>query len=59
MGEYYLTFRLCTDTSPLNRKGCLRESIGKRNAFYMINDAAKTIEEAETRQPTDGEKGLC
>ena len=57
MGDYYLTFRLCTDTSPSNKNGCLRESIGKRNAFYMINDAAKTTKEAESRQPIDGEKG--
>ena len=54
MGDYYLTFRLCTDTGPTNKNGCLKESIGKRNEFYMINDAARTTKEAESQQPADG-----
>ena len=50
--------QLCTDTSVSNRNGCLEQSVGKRNAFYMINDAVKSQKLAEERQPVSGELGM-
>ena len=59
LADYYLNMQLCSDTSVKNKSGCLEQSIGKRNAFYMINDAAKSQAFAETSQPKDGQLGIA
>ena len=53
LADYYVNLRLCTDSTGKNKNGNLRESIGKKEALYMITDASKACVLFTKQKPSE------